>query len=164
MDDIRLVEAARSGDAGAREALARAWLPLAYGAALAVLGRAADAEDAAQDGLLKAFAGIASLRSADRFGPWLLRILRNSAVDILRRRRPTEEPLETGRDDPEPAEDGAVTAWRGLPEDERFVVWLSVVQGVPIREIARLLGTSKSSVDRTYRRGLARMRREVARC
>ncbi len=61
-------------------------------------------------------------------------------------------------------DDRVVPAWRRLPEDERLVVWLKVVDGMTIRDLADLLDTSKSSVDRTLRRGLARLEKEVTRC
>jgi len=163
-----LVRKAQSGDPESREALARTWLRPAYGVALALTGRAADAEDAVQEAFCRAFASLPTLRNADRFGPWLVRIVRNVVRD--RARRP-EAPRLLGDADAallereESAEDGdAVHAWRHLPEDERLVCWLKIVDGMTIRALADLLGTSKSAVDRTFRRGLARLRGEMSRC
>jgi RNA polymerase sigma-70 factor (ECF subfamily) len=165
-----LVVRAQRGDAEGREGLARAWLPRLYGVALSITGRAAEAEDVIQEAFLRAFRSLAGLRDPSRFGPWILRIVRNAARDLARR-PPRPSPLEDdGRSlpgrDPGPSEAAAdaVVAWRGLPEDQRLVCWLKVVEGMALREIADLLGASKSAVDRTYRKGLERMRKETARC
>ena len=149
------------------EDLARRWWRPVYGVALSLTGRAADAEDLTQEAFLRAFRALRTLRRADRVGPWLVKIVKNAARDRARRKRPrtladAAERLPAG-DDPE-FEEATVEAWRRLPEDERLVVWLKVVDGLTIRALADLLGTSKSSVDRTLRKGLARLRKEVARC
>lgn len=170
MSDADQVRDAQAGDAASREALARAWWPRLYAAALAITGRAADAEDLTQEAFHRAFRRLGSLRDPRRFGPWILQIVRNAARDA-RRRSQREAPLgdadrELRAGAPEGAvgESGTVAAWRALPQDQRLVCWLKVVDGLPLREIGELLGCSKSTVYRTYRRGLARLRRDVARC
>jgi RNA polymerase sigma-70 factor (ECF subfamily) len=78
---------ARRGETAAFEALAREFLRPAYAVALSVVRRPADAEDVAQDALLKAFEAIDSCREPGRFGAWLLQIARNHALHWLARRR-----------------------------------------------------------------------------
>ena len=85
--DGLLIRKAQAGDLESREALARAWLRPAYGVALALTSRAADAEDATQEAFCRAFASLPTLRNPDRFGPWLVQIVRNVVRD--RGRRPT---------------------------------------------------------------------------
>jgi RNA polymerase sigma factor (sigma-70 family) len=175
---------------GPCEALVRAWLPRVYGTALALAGRAAEAEDLTQDAFLRAFRERERLRDPAAFGPWVLRILRNAWTDRLRRGRreralPDAEDVEARAEAPRPEagemfcgtprpeagerfcggggwEEATVAAWRRLPEDERLVCWLRIVVGTPFREIAVLLSTSKSAVDRTFRRALERLRGDVA--
>jgi RNA polymerase sigma-70 factor (ECF subfamily) len=164
-----LVRHAQGGDVAAREALARAWLPSAYGAALAALGRAADAEDAAQEAFLRAFSALGTLKDPSRFGPWLLAIVRNAARDLQRRKAVTPRTEGVLAGDPPSrlaasVPDERAEAWRRLPEDERLVTWLKASEGITFREIADLLGTSKSAVNRTWRRALARLRTEATRC
>ncbi len=164
-----LVTRARAGDAESREALAHAWLPSVYGVALACTGRAGEAEDLAQEAFSRAFGKLDTLRDPARFGPWICQIVRNAARDL--RRRPTppaalgeaQEMLPDDRRHTADASD-AVRAWRGLPEDQRLVCWLKVMQGMPFREIANLTGTSKSAVYRLYGKGLARLREEMSTC
>jgi RNA polymerase sigma-70 factor (ECF subfamily) len=141
----------------------RAWLPRIYGAALALTRRPSDAEDLTQEAFLKAFRTPAGVHDPDTFGPWMLTILRNAWTDRLRRGR-----RERALDEPESLEapageggggaEGVLLLWRRLPEDERLVCWLKIVAEVPFREIAVLLSTSKSAVDRTFRKGLERLR------
>ena len=57
--------------------------------AKAILRSDEDAEDAVQEAVCAAFERRESLREADKFRPWLLRILVNKCYDTCRRRRPT---------------------------------------------------------------------------
>src|SRR6202030_2766281 len=56
-----------------------------YAAALAILRNEHDAEDAAQEAMLKAFANIRQFRAEARFSTWLIQITVNEA--LMRRRR-----------------------------------------------------------------------------
>ncbi len=165
-----LVRKAQAGDIESREALAHAWLPRVYGVALACTGRAAEAEDLTQEAFYRAFGKLDSLRNPERFGPWICQIVRNAARDLRRRPAPPaalgdaqEQLRERGRS-ADTDTTGAVRAWRELPEDQRLVCWLKVMQGMPFREIANLTGTSKSAVYRLYGKGLTRLRKEMSRC
>ncbi len=169
MTNEALVRRAQAGDIPSREALARRWLSRVYGAALARMRNPADADDLAQEALLRAFRGLAKLKDPARFGPWLLQIVRNAARDQYRRpARPTALGEQDGAledDGSEPALDGdAVRAWRKLPGDERLVTWLRIMDGLRFEDIAELTGGAKSSVYRTFRKGLARLRKELSRC
>ena len=52
-----------------------------------MLGNVHDAEDAAQDTLLKGLAKIGRLSRAQRFEPWILKIAKNQCLDLLRKRK-----------------------------------------------------------------------------
>lgn len=165
MQTEQLVRSAQAGDGDSREALARAWLPVVYGVALARTKNRAAAEDLTQEAFYRAFARLASLRQPSRFGPWILRIVKNAARDLARRGARDTRVAAFDPPAPEapfPGENAAVDAWRSLPETERLVCWLKVMQDLPLREIASLLGSSKSAVGRLYQRGLERMRRELS--
>lgn len=164
MELEQTVRCAQQGDRDAREALARYWLPVVYAAAIARTRRAAEADDLTQEAFVRAFRRLDTLRIPSRFGPWLLQIVRNAARDQARRRRP-ESGLATwdppARESSAPGESPALDAWRALPEMQRLVCWLNVVLDVPVREIATLVGVSKSTVGRWLERGIARMRTET---
>ena len=78
---------AQGGEANAFAALARAYLRAAYSVALAIVSRAADAEDVAQDAFVVALERIDTCREPRRFAGWLLQIVRNRARNWLDRRR-----------------------------------------------------------------------------
>jgi DNA-directed RNA polymerase specialized sigma24 family protein len=82
-----LVAKARQGDAAAFDALVRRHYRAAFGVALAVLGRRADAEDTCQDAWVRALEKLDECRQPDRFIAWLLQIVRNQARNQLDRRR-----------------------------------------------------------------------------
>jgi len=94
-----LVMAASNGDLDAFNQLALTYQDLAYQHAYSMLGDQASADDVTQDSFIKAFQGLNGFRGGS-FRSWLLRIVTNSAYDILRRsqRRPTQ-PLFPADDD-----------------------------------------------------------------
>ena len=167
MSDEALIRSAAEGDVTSREILATRWLGRAYAAALSKVGNAADAEDIVQEAFYRAFRKLARLKDPSRFGPWLLQIVRNAARD-LHRRSGRSRPLTAEAELPATAgsepDGSAVAAWRTLPDDQRLVCWLKVMDGLPFRDIAALLGCSKSAAYRLYTKGIARLRRELSRC
>jgi len=162
-----LVRRAQAGELPSREALARGWLARVYAAALARVGNAADADDLTQDVFYRAFRALPQLQDPGRFGPWLMQIVRNGARDRARR-RPAARSLEAAPEvcggEGAPRDASGLQAWRRLRGDQRLICWLRIIDGLPFRDIAELLGSSKSTVYRSFRKGLVKMRREVARC
>jgi RNA polymerase sigma factor (sigma-70 family) len=75
----QLIERARQGDVAAFESLVRAHQEVAFRTAWIASGGADDAEDAAQEGFMKAFAALPRFRSDAPFRPWLLTIVANEA-------------------------------------------------------------------------------------
>src|SRR5438270_6351548 len=89
-----------------------------YAAALAILRNEADAEDVAQEAMLKAFANVGQFRAEARFSTWLIQITVNEA--LMRRRRGRTVVME-GIDDHRSGDDeGDYTPrdfadWREIP-------------------------------------------------
>ena len=81
-----LVERARGGDAAAFAALVRDHEEIAFRTAYLITRNAADAEDAAQVGLTKAWRALPRFRRGAPLRPWLLAIVANEARN--RRRGP----------------------------------------------------------------------------
>ncbi|HEY0713362.1 MAG TPA: sigma-70 family RNA polymerase sigma factor [Polyangia bacterium] len=82
--DARL-ESARKGDRAAFEALLAEARPRALGVAMKVLHNPDDAEDAVQDGFLKAWKNIGRFEGRSAFSTWIHRIVMNSSLDLMRR-------------------------------------------------------------------------------
>jgi RNA polymerase sigma-70 factor (ECF subfamily) len=138
---------------------------LAFRVAYGVLRHRQDAEDVAQEALVRAYRNFARLRSRDRFQPWLVRTSWRLALD--RQRADRRRVARDGRVDlaPPPAADDISSRERAghlwaaidaLPEKLRVVVVLANIEEHDIREVARLLdlpeGTVKSRLFLARRR------------
>jgi RNA polymerase sigma-70 factor (ECF subfamily) len=109
-DDESLISQAQAGETGAREELFRRHFGMSYRIAYRLLNHEQDAQDAVQDGYVKAVLHLADFDGRSGFRTWLLRIVSNAALDIgrKRRRRPAlrlengalEDPGATVLDDP----------------------------------------------------------------
>ena len=134
-----------------------------FRAAKAILQNDQDAEDAVQEAICTAFARRDSLREAEKFRPWVLRILTNKCYDACRRRRNTvdleaagEVPAATGLDTAE-----RLSLWQAvmsLSDDLRATVTLFYYDGMSVREIGGILGISEAAVKTRLRRGRERLR------
>jgi RNA polymerase sigma-70 factor (ECF subfamily) len=135
-------------------------VPLAYRVARGVLRNTADAEDVAQEALLRAYRRFDRLRDRNRFRAWLVRIAFRLALDRLRsgKRRELRDTLWSQPEHQPPAataEDLAASsefqahlenALAELPEKLRLVLLLAAMQGHTIDEIAGMLGISTGTV------------------
>ena len=80
----QLVERARRGERAAYEELVLADGTVAFRTAYVLTGGAEDAEEAVQDGFVKAWRALARFRPDEPFRPWLLRIVANEAKNRRR--------------------------------------------------------------------------------
>jgi len=85
-DEI-LVEASRRGDKRAYAMLVKRHYRYVFAVCLGILGNVDDAEDIAQDVMLKGFLKIGKLRGSEQFNKWILRVARNLCLDLLRRKK-----------------------------------------------------------------------------
>jgi RNA polymerase sigma-70 factor, ECF subfamily len=134
--------------------------PLAFRVARGVLRNTADAEDVAQEALLRAYRRFDHLRDRTRFRGWLVRIAFRIALDRLRSSKRREqrdtlwsEPAHQPR--VATAEDLAAStefqehlerALAELPEKFRIVLLLAAMEGHTIEEVAALLGIPVGTV------------------
>ncbi len=165
--DASLLAAARAGDHTAFAALVRRYQGLVFAVAYRLLGDRDAAEDVTQEAFVRAYFSLDRLRG-DNFRAWVLRIASNAALDQLRaagRRR--QVPLELAPERPvEPTVCSAVehlglvealeAALAQLPPEQRAVVVLADVEGLPYDEVATILslpiGTVKSRLARARMR------------
>jgi RNA polymerase sigma-70 factor (ECF subfamily) len=82
-----LVERARTGDRAAFSQIAEAYYSCLLGVARRILYDPDTAQDVVQDALCNAFLHVAEYRHEAPFRAWLIRITRNQAVSVLRRRK-----------------------------------------------------------------------------
>lgn len=126
-------------------------LRAAYNVARWLVRNDHDAEDIVQESFVKAYLALDRFRGGDA-RVWLLAIVRNTAMSLLRRRR--IEPPAVGDDAPEPpdhaegAEDSLIAGERRrqvrraierLPEEFRETLVLRELEGLSYKEIAGVL-------------------------
>lgn len=162
--DAALLAAYAAGDGRAARRLVDRHLPRVLGFARRMLGDAAEAEDVAQEAMLRLWRIAPDWRAGEaRVSTWLYRVTANLCTDRLRRRRGV-----TGAELPEPADDrpGALatliaadraaaleTALAALPERQRQAVVLRHLEGLSNPEIAAILDCGVEAVESLIARG-----------
>jgi RNA polymerase sigma-70 factor (ECF subfamily) len=183
MDDTELTERlARDLDA-AFETLARAHADRCYSIALRMLGNPHDAEEVAQDALVRAYRALATYPAdrirALRLRPWLATIVLNLSRNRARRHAPPTaslaplaelgmEPAAPASDDPATVADRAVdrerlaTLLAALPDRYRVPVVLRHVDDLSYAELSEVLGRPEGTLKAQVSRGLALLRAAAA--
>lgn len=169
-----LAARARQGDGHAYAALVEPHREVAFRVAYLVTGTAADAEDATQEALMKAYRTIHRFDPDRPFRPWLLKIVGNEARNRKRsegRRAVYETRVatrrEAGTDPPESVAaridtgERLLEAVNRLPEKERLVIGLRYFLDLSERETAQAIGIPRGTVKSRLARGLDRLREEI---
>lgn len=156
-EDAALVRRAIGGDTRAFETLVRRYTGAAFSVALGVMKEPSDAEDVVQDAFIRALERLEDC-DPDRFGAWLLRIVRNRAHSTRRYLGvraaapldsvPTASPLPGPQLDAERSElrQELVSAIGELTDVQRQVVLLHDLEGWKHREIGELLDLPEGTV------------------
>ena len=149
--DGELVSQVRRGNREAAGRLAERYLPACHAVALSVLRDMDAAEDVCQDSFVQAIEKIDACREPERFGRWLLVIVRNRSRNYLRDNRTATttsiEDHEPGSSLPLPDRNAEraelrerlLSAMETLSEDRRTIVMLHDLEGWTHREIAERL-------------------------
>jgi len=125
-----------------------------FALSLGVLGNVHDAEDVAQEAMLKGFLKIKKLKRAEQFEPWILRIARNLCIDFLRRQKRTREagiepPTQAGQRTGE--NESLRRAIRRLPQELRLPLTMYYFDGKNAKTIAEKLNISYSGACQRIR-------------
>ena len=168
-----LVERAKRGDAAAYEELVHAYQGIAFRTAYVIAGNGADAEEAAQDGFVKAWRALGRFRTGAPFRPWLLQIVANEARNRRRSagrrmqlavRAAAQEPSGGAAPSPEATllstevRARLLAAVNDLPEDQQLVISLRYFVGLSEAEVADALGLPTGTVKSRTARALERLR------
>ena len=173
LDESELIRRAQRGDTHAYEELVHAYQGIAFRTAYVIARNASDAEDAAQDGFVKAWRALGRFREGAPFRPWLLQIVANEARNRRRSagRRANlalRAATETSSGDAAPSPEAALLSGeqRGallaavdeLSEEQRTVVALRYFLGLSEHEVAETLGVPQGTVKSRTARALTRLR------
>jgi len=161
--DETVVRACRDGDKAAYATLVKRHYRRVFAVCLGVLGNVHDAEDIAQDAMLKGFLKIQKLGSGQQFEAWILRIAKNLCIDFLRRQKRIKplaaeqliQPRETTNENHDLEQ-----AIRRLPQELRLPLVMYYFDKKNAKAIAEKLNISHSGACqriRTARKQLHKM-------
>lgn len=143
------------GDRTAYAQLVRRHYKPVFLVCLGVLGNVQDAEDAAQDTLLKGFQRLPQLRDGAQFGGWIVAIARNVSINVLRKRKLTGKALAAerpgGPDRPQASHEDLQRAVARLPGDLRLPLVMYYFDGQNVKAVAAKLAISTSGVYQKLR-------------
>ena len=169
LSDTELLARHAGGDRAAFGVLVSRHRDRAWAVALRTLGDREEAADALQDALLSAYRAAGSYRGDAKVTTWLHRVVVNACLDRVRRRqaRPTV-PLPEQGGSAEPADKHDALAAREtaleieaalaeLPVEQRCAIMLVDVHGMPVEDVASVLGVPAGTVKSRCSRGRARL-------
>jgi len=173
--DVRLAEAAASGDDGARRELALRLADRMRRTARFLLRVEADADDAAQSAMVEVLLCLRRYRGESSLEHWANRIAARTALELVRRRRRDAEregrgeaalrsPEETTacRDEPDVVlRQRLLRCLDRLPDERRATVVLRLVHGMTLEEIARETAVPRNTAKDRLRVGRQELREAV---
>lgn len=189
VDDRALIVRAQQGDRNAFEALVQRYDRDVLRLALNLLHSQEDARDVYQEAFLKVYRNLHTFRLDSSFYTWLYRIVTNVCLDHLRRRRSRPED-QAPMTDSELRNDGPVRdffdrqadsaaspeqsllgqeigqridrALESLSPRERMIFELKHKQGLKLRAIGEVLGTTEETVKNSLFRATRKLRAQLA--
>jgi RNA polymerase sigma-70 factor (ECF subfamily) len=183
--EAELIKSVCDGEREAFYELVRPYERMIYATAIAVLKNPADAEEVAQEAVMKAFSNLSRFRAESKFSTWLIQITYNEARMKVRKAR---QQLYESIDEQQQNEEGDFwpkdfADWRPIPSEVleqneirqavqdaihslspeyREVLILRDVQHLNIKETATILGLSKGNVKTRLRRARLQLRDSLA--
>lgn len=162
-DDALLAQYSQ-GDAAAARALTARLTPRVFGHAVRVLGDRAEAEDVAQDAMMRLWKVAPDWRMGEaKVSTWLYRVTANLCTDRLRRKRGVGLDEVDEPHDPSPSVtdqlqtrermDALQAGLQTLPERQRQAVILRHIEGLANPEITEILEISTEAVESLTARG-----------
>jgi RNA polymerase sigma-70 factor (ECF subfamily) len=141
MREQDLIARVQRGDSGLFYELVRPYERRVYAAALSILRNESDAEDVAQEAMLKALSNIRQFRAEARFSTWLIQITVNEALMRRRRERTAKmEAIDDHRDEDGEYAPRDFADWREIPSE-----------ALERKEVRQKLAQALASLDRKYR-------------
>jgi len=159
-----LIEDCRNGNPKAQFEIYKLYYKAMFNTSLRLVNDRMEAEDVMQEAFLSAFRNIHTYKEEVSFGAWLRKIVVNRSLDVLKKRRIEQEPLDERRTsiiDEDDSEIISETAQKvaelkqhisELPESYRIMITLHLIEGYDHEEISEILGMTNANVRTTYSR------------
>jgi RNA polymerase sigma-70 factor, ECF subfamily len=183
--EAALIRRVCDGNTEAFEVLVRPYERLVYGTAISVLKNQGDAEEVAQEAVLKAFTKLSSFRGECKFSTWLVQITYNEARMRLRKDRRhlyeslDEQPEESGGDywpkdfadwrpiasellEQNEVREALQKAINSLSSTYREILVMRDVQNLSIKEVGTILGISEGAIKTRLHRARLLLRDALA--
>lgn len=181
--ELLLLERIRAGDETGFETLMRQHAGKVIGLATRLLGDRSEAEDLSQEAFLRLHRALPEFRGESSIGTWLYRTTTRLAIDHLRREKIKRKLFffRQNEDDPDPMEtvgDPRSNPGREMQEQQamkrlrqllkllsprqRAVFVLRHYEGLPLQEIAAILGLETGTVKIHLHRAVTTLRQELA--
>ncbi len=183
--DHEIIAAVLRGDLERYAELVERYHRQALRLAFSLLGNHADAEDVSQDAFVSAYRALARFRGQAQFSTWLFRIIINKCKDHFRSRH--RQPVMVAIGEPDPERDGHLfidvedpaagpsdragsremvarlsTAIEALPMRQRAAFTLHHLHGLPLPEVAAVLGCRQGTVKAHIFRATSQLRRALS--
>lgn len=165
--ESKLIEKSINGDVASFELLIQKYRQYVYNIAYRMMGNAHDADDMAQEALIKAYKSIHQFKGNAQFSTWLYRIAMNTCKDELRKRKealPLDDAIDTLTEAEKSKVDPLIiyeqkelkakiqAALNKLTDDGKEVIILRDIMGYSYEEIGNILqvpiGTVRSRINR----------------
>ncbi|MGA4838148.1 RNA polymerase sigma factor [Streptomyces sp. G45] len=171
--DERLIKAAQDGDVTSLTTVVMTSQPHVRKFARTLCASPQDAEDAAQEAMIILYRKIGTLRATGALASWMFRIVRHEClrqVRLLVSRRRDDAPTELEAPAEPSAEDAVLrgleaeriaAAVSALPREQRQVLILRDVQGLPGKTVADMLGLSNAAMKSRLHRARTALRQSL---
>ena len=161
----KLVAGSCRGDKAAYAQLVERYYKQLFLVCLGIVGNVQDAEDLAQESILKGFLEISTLRESSQFGPWIIRIARNLSINFVRRQQRGRQVLQkkvTQSDQRPCLNDNLQQAIEKLPMEIRLPLVMYYFDGQSVQKVADNLDMSTSAVYSKLRNAIKQLHRLLA--
>ena len=172
--EVAAIAETKAGRPEAYEYLVSKYLKRVISVAWGIVRNADDAEDLAQEALVRAYENIARFRTGDPFGPWIYRIVTNLSLDVVKHRSRVRQESLTEREEAKrrdradlPAKTNEIasridSALQTLPEMQRLVARLHLVEEFSHTEIAEMLSLNEGTVRSHLSLARRKLREQLA--
>lgn len=178
MNEQELIKQAQQGSQEAFTALVEKYRKKMFNLAYSITRNRETADDLTQDTFIKAFIYIRKFKRQSSFGTWLYRIAVNTIKDNFRKEKkvkrvdyedfrtadglqPDIQIVKETAQEQEHKKNLLHRALNQLPEKHRLIISLRDIQGVPYKEIAKILNISMGTVDSRLFRARKLLRQKV---